>query len=165
MSWEEEKTSSTPPKDGWRTSAKGTALTPSCGASTTSSTTCRASPLDTPVEPCGSRVRWELTSPRRSRCRTSFRKPPGIAFSIKKRLTMLLIFLFHKHSYLKKQTKVVHGKVQLFWEGHKNLKKSPTCFDASVLPKFCENVSKKNYFPKQIYHWQRNRKILQIWHR
>ena len=27
------------------------------------------------------------------------------------------------------------SKVQLFWKGHKNLKKSPTCFDATVLSK------------------------------
>ena len=26
-------------------------------------------------------------------------------------------------------------KVQLFWKGHKNLKKSPTCFDAKLLSK------------------------------
>ena len=27
--------------------------------------------------------------------------------------------------------KIFFVKVQLFWEGHKNLKKSPTCFDTT----------------------------------
>ena len=58
-------------------------------------------------------------------------------------LTLHVFFPSRLWMYCKLKSFKVRHKVQLFWKGHKNLKKSPTCFDAILLGQI---KSKLNYW-------------------